>query len=148
MLNEFIERVTVYEGEGRGSNRRVRVDIHLNFIGAFAVPNHIITPMEVEEQRLIQEEQAAKEQRLRESEQERYEQRKADKREFTARQKAGLLTPEEIEADEQDRARRREWQKEWQNAYFVIQGIGVPCSNIPGPKGVVSPVSGLVGWSI
>jgi hypothetical protein len=37
MLNEFIERVTVYEGDGRGSNRRVRVDIHLNFIGAFAV---------------------------------------------------------------------------------------------------------------
>jgi len=35
-----------------------------------------------------------------------------------------------------------------ENAYFVIQGIGLPCSNIPGPKGVVSPVSGLVGWSI
>lgn len=84
MLNEFIERVTVYEGDGRGSSRRVRVDIHLNFIGAFAVPADIITPMEVEEQRLIQEEQAAKEQRSQELEQVRYEQRKADKREFTA----------------------------------------------------------------
>ena len=115
MLNEFIERVTVYEGEGRGSNRRVRVDIHLNFIGAFEVPADIITPMEVEEQRRIQEEQAEKEKRLKESEQARYEQRKADKREFTARKKAGLLTPEEIEADEQDRARRREWQREWRD---------------------------------
>jgi len=34
-----------------------------------------------------------------------------------------------------------------ESSYFVIQGIGLPCSNIPGPKGVVSPVSGLVGWS-
>ncbi len=30
-------------------------------------------------------------------------------------------------------------------AYFVTQGIGLPCANMPGPKGVVSPVSGLVG---
>ena len=115
MLNEFIERVTVYEGDGRGSSRRVRVDIHLNFIGAFAVPADIITPMEVEEQRRIQEEQAAKEQRSQELEQARYEQRKADKRDFTARKKAGLLTSEEIEADELHRQKRREWQKEWRD---------------------------------
>jgi len=115
MLNEFVERVIVYDGDKRGKDRRQRVDIHLNFIGAFELPDNIITPIEVEEKRRREEEQAAKEQRSKELEQERYEQRKQDKRDFTARKKAGLLTPEEIEADELDRARRREWQKQWRN---------------------------------
>ena len=68
MLNEFIEKVIVYEGEGRGNDRRQ------------------------------QEEQAAKEARSKELKKARYEKRKAEKREFTARKKAGLLTPEELEA--------------------------------------------------
>ena len=38
MLNEFIEKVVVHEGEGRGNSRRQRIDIYLNFIGAFEVP--------------------------------------------------------------------------------------------------------------
>lgn len=66
MLNEFIEKVIVYEGEGRGNDRRQRIDIYLNFIGAFEVPAHIVTPAEVEEQRRQQEEQAAKEARSKE----------------------------------------------------------------------------------
>ena len=61
MLNEFIEKVVVHEGEGRGNSRRQRIDIYLNFIGAFEVPAHIVTPMEAEEQRRQQEEQTAKE---------------------------------------------------------------------------------------
>ena len=32
--------------------------------------------------------------------------------------------------------------------YFVIHGTGSPCSKMPGPKAAISPVSGLVGWSI
>ena len=48
MLNEFIEKVIVHEGEGRGNDRRQRIDIYLNFIGAFEVPAHIVTPAEVE----------------------------------------------------------------------------------------------------
>ena len=99
MLNEFIEKVIVHEGEGRGNDRRQRIDIYLNFIGAFEVPAHIVTPAEVEEQRRQQEEQAAKEARSKELEKARYEKRKAEKREFTARKKAGLLTPEELEAE-------------------------------------------------
>ena len=62
------------------------------------VPAHIVTPAEVEEQRRQQEEQAAKEARSKELKKARYEKRKAEKREFTARKKAGLLTPEELEA--------------------------------------------------
>ena len=43
----------------------------------------------------------------------RYEKRKAENRAFTARKKAGLLTPEELEAEEKRLAHNREWQKEW-----------------------------------
>ena len=113
MLREFIEKVVVHEGEGRGNSRRQRVDIYLNFIGAFEVPAHIVTPMEIEEQRRQQEEQAAKEAKSKELERARYEKRKQEQREFTARKKAGLLTPEEQEAEERRLARNRAWQKEW-----------------------------------
>lgn len=113
MLHEFIEKVVVHEGEGRGNSRRQRIDIYLNFIGAFEVPAHIVTPMEIEEQQRRQEEQAAKEARSQELAKAQYEKRKAKKREFTARKKAGLLTPEEQEAEEQRLAHNRAWQKEW-----------------------------------
>jgi hypothetical protein len=113
MLNEFIEKVVVHEGDKRGSDRRQRVDIHLNFIGTFAVPAEIVTPMEVEERRRYEEEQAERERRSKELEQARYERRLQEKREFTARKKAGLLTPEEIEEDERRREHNRAWQKEW-----------------------------------
>lgn len=113
MLNEFIEKIVVHEGEGRGNNRRQRIDIYLNFIGAFEVPAHIVTPIEMEEQRRQQEEQAAKEARSQELKKARYEKRKQEQREFTARKKAGLLTPEEQAAEEQRLAHNRAWQKEW-----------------------------------
>lgn len=113
MLHEFIEKVVVHEGEGRGNSRRQRIDIYLNFIGAFEVPAHIVTPMEIEEQQRRQEEQAAKEAKSKELAKAQYEKRKAKKREFTARKKAGLLTPEEQEAEERRLAHNRAWQKEW-----------------------------------
>lgn len=113
MLNEFIEKVIVHEGEGRGNSRRQRLDIYLNFIGTFEVPAEIVTPMELEEQRREQEEQAAREERSKELAQIRYEKRKQDKRDFTARKKAGLLTPEEQEAEDIRMAKCREAQKEW-----------------------------------
>lgn len=77
------------------------------------MPEYIVTPAEVEEQRRQREEQAAKEARSKELAKARYEKRKAEKREFTARKKAGLLTPEELEAEEKRLAHNREWQKEW-----------------------------------
>lgn len=113
MLNEFIEKVIVHEGEGRGNSRRQRLDIYLNFIGTFEVPAEIVTPTELEEQRREQEEKAAREERSKELAQIRYEKRKQDKRDFTARKKAGLLTPEEQEAENIRMAKCREAQKEW-----------------------------------
>ncbi|MDE7261610.1 MAG: DUF4368 domain-containing protein, partial [Oscillospiraceae bacterium] len=48
MLNEFIEKIVVHEGKGRGNQRRQRLDFYFNFIGAFEVPADIVTPMEQE----------------------------------------------------------------------------------------------------
>ena len=113
MLNEFVEKVVVHEGKGRRNNRRQRLDIYLNFIGTFEVPAHIITPAEAEEQRRQQEEEATKKKRSQELAKARYERYKQERREFTARKKAGLLTPEEQEAEEKRLAHNRAWQKEW-----------------------------------
>lgn len=39
MLHEFVEKVVVHESDKSSGKREQRVDIHLNFIGCFAVPN-------------------------------------------------------------------------------------------------------------
>lgn len=108
MVNEFIEKIIDHEGEGHRNSRRQRIDIYLNFIGAFEVPAEIVTPTEEAEQRRQQEEQAAKEARSQELAQARYEKRKAERREFTARKRAGLLTPEETERLAAYRQRKNE----------------------------------------
>jgi len=115
MLNEFIEKVIVYEGEGRGNDRRQRVDVFMNFIGAFEVPADSIAPMELEEQRRLTEEKAAHERELKQRAQARCKKRNQERRDFTARMKAGLLTSEELEAHEQHKAKNRAWQKEWRD---------------------------------
>lgn len=122
MLNEFIEKVVVHEATGgRGNSRRQRLDIYLNFIGAFEVPAHIVTPMEEEAERRRQEEQAAKEARSRELKKVRYEKQKQEKRDFTARKKAGLLTPEE-QADEEKRStKKREQNQAWREKQRASQ---------------------------
>ena len=112
MLNEFIEKIIVHEATGgRGSSRRQRLDIYLNFIGAFEVPPDIVTPMEAKEQRRQREERAAKEAQRRKNEKARIEKRNQEKRAFTARKKAGLLTPEEQAEDEKRLAKIRERKK-------------------------------------
>lgn len=122
MLNEFIEKVVVHEATGgRGNGRRQRLDIYLNFIGAFEVPAHIVTPMEEEAERRRQEEQAAKEARSRELKKARYEKRKQEKRDFTARKKAGLLTPEEQAEEEKRLAKKREQNQAWREKQKTSQ---------------------------
>ena len=122
MLNEFIEKVVVHEATGgRGSSRRQRLDIYLNFIGAFEVPAHIVTPMEEEAERRRQEEQAAKEAQSRELKKARYEKRKQEKRDFTARKKAGLLTPEEQAEEEKRLAKKREQNQAWREKQKASQ---------------------------
>lgn len=122
MLNEFIEKVVVHEATGgRGNSRRQRLDIYLNFIGAFEVPAHIVTPMEEEAERRRQEEQAAKEARSRGLKEARYEKRKQEKRDFTARKKAGLLTPEEQAEEEKRLAKKRKQNQAWREKQKASQ---------------------------
>ena len=111
MLNEFIEKIVVHEGQGRGKQRRQRLDFYFNFIGAFEVPADIVTPMEQEEERRQREEQAEKEERSKALAQARYEKRKQERREFTARKRTGLLTPEEQAEEERRLERNRAYQK-------------------------------------
>ena len=117
MLNEFIEKIVVHEGEGRGNNRCQRLDIYLNFIGAFEVPAEIVTPMEKEEQCRKQ----AHEEALKERRKAREEKRNEERRELTARKQAGLLTPEEETAYEAHLTNQRAWQKEWRDKRRAAQ---------------------------
>ena len=101
MLNEFIEKVVVHKGEGRGNDRRQRIDIYLNFIGAFEVPEYIVTPaeQEAEEKRLAHNREWQKEwrEKRKASEPEKPPKQKSIK-ELMAVEKTGTdLTPEETE---------------------------------------------------
>jgi len=87
MLNEFIEKIVVHEGEGRGKQRRQRLDFYFNFIGAFEVPADVATPAEQEEERRQQEEQSEKEKRSQALAQARYERFLATRRENYHRKK-------------------------------------------------------------
>ena len=105
MPNEFVEKVIIYKDVGRGKERRQRLDIYLNFIRHLKSLPHRHTDGAGGKKRL-QEEQAAKAELSKQRLKARYEKRKAEKREFTTRKKAGLLTPEEQAANEERRAKR------------------------------------------
>ena len=133
MLNEFIEKIVVHEGEGRGKQRRQRLDFYFNFIGAFEVPADIVTPMEQEEERRQREEQAEKEKRSQALAQARYEKYKQERREFTARKRAGLLTPAEQAEEERRLERNRAYQKQQRDKKKASQPAGeAPQADIGG----------------
>jgi hypothetical protein len=115
MLNEYIERILVYEAEKINHRRKQRVEVYLNFIGKFNVPLDIEPAEEepfdpVEHRREIgrnsyyrrREEILAKKAAEREK-------AKAEKLAATP-----IKTPEEITAEE---AARREHKREYQRNY-------------------------------
>jgi len=108
LLNEFVERVVVHEGIGKGKERVQKIEIHFNFIGEFITPADFITPYEIEEERRQAEEQAEKAKRKQKSLKITSEKSRQKQRDFTARKKAGLLTPDEIEFDKKRRAKINE----------------------------------------
>ncbi len=99
MLNEFIEKIVVHEGEGRGKQRRQRLDFYFNFIGAFEVPADIVTPMEQEEERRLERNRAyQKKQRNKKKAGQPEKPRKRSLEELAKLDRAGAdLTPEEAE---------------------------------------------------
>jgi hypothetical protein len=108
ILNEFIERVIVHEGIGKGNERVQKIEIHFNFIGEFITPADFITSHDIEEERRQAEVQAEKAKRKQKSLKAIAEKSKQKNRDFTARKKAGLLTPDEVKADKERRAKINE----------------------------------------
>ena len=49
MINEFVEKILVYEAEKVGYERIQKVDIYLNFIGKFEAPPQELTVEEKKE---------------------------------------------------------------------------------------------------
>ena len=117
MLNEFIEKAIVYEGEGRGNDRRQRIDIYLNFIGAFEVPAHIVTPeeLEAEEKRLAHSREWQKEWReKRKAAEPPKPPKKKSIKELMELEKTGAeLTPEETERLAEHRRKKAAQHKAW-----------------------------------
>ena len=47
MIAEFIEKIVVHEGDKSSGERTQKVDIYLNFIGKFDVPEPELTPEQI-----------------------------------------------------------------------------------------------------
>ena len=81
IINEFVDKVLVHEAVGKGADRSVRVDIYLNYIGQFQVPEEPV--ILTEEERIAAEKKANKLRRKRESNRKYmrkvYAQRKAER---------------------------------------------------------------------
>ena len=75
MLNEFVDKVMVHKAVGKGANRVQDIDIYLNYIGRFVVPE-----VEVE---MTEEERLAEAKR-----QEKLEKKRASNRKYMARKRA------------------------------------------------------------
>lgn len=61
MLNEFIDKIVVYEATGgRGFDRTQKIDIHFNFIGQFVVPESAEAIPTAEEMKLLKEQERRK----------------------------------------------------------------------------------------
>lgn len=74
ILNEFIDKIMVYKAVGSGANRTQDVDIYLNYIGRFVVPEVVVE--------LTEEEKLAEAKR-----QEKLERKRASNRKYMARKR-------------------------------------------------------------
>jgi len=118
ILNEYIEKIVVFEADKSSGRREQRVDIYLNFIGKFSLPGSDVEaePFDPAEHRKAQ---------FRAYYYRNKEKILAEKSEKRAEEKAAKLaaqptkTAEEIAAEEAERRKRkkayqREYQREWQ----------------------------------
>ena len=77
MINEFVDKILVHEGTGKGADRCVEIEIYLNYIGQFKLP--AAPPEELtEEERQAQEEAEEKRRKNREYMQEARKRAKAN----------------------------------------------------------------------
>jgi hypothetical protein len=66
LLNEFVDRIVVYEADKSSGERRQRVDVYLNYIGRFEIPGDEPQPLTLEEF-VAEEERLAKKRRKNEN---------------------------------------------------------------------------------
>ena len=59
MINEFIEKIIVHEADRSSGERKQQVDIYLNFIGRFEVPEVMPAPEEIAEEEQAREKRGA-----------------------------------------------------------------------------------------
>ena len=81
MITEFIDKIVVHEADKSSGERTQRVDIYLNFIGKFEIPEAELTP----EQIVAEETARRKRERCREA-QRRYSARKKEREAMAAAQ--------------------------------------------------------------
>lgn len=122
MLNEFIEKIVVHEAEKiNGRVRKQKVDIHLNFIGMFTLPNQ---SEETEEEQELFDPIEKKREKWRENYYKYRDTNLAKKRELTAQKQAEKQAekearpPEEVAAEEQEKLEKqrkyhREYSRKW-----------------------------------
>jgi hypothetical protein len=58
MINEFIEKIIVHEADRSSGEREQKVDVYLNFIGRFEVPEVTPAPEEIAEEEQAREKRA------------------------------------------------------------------------------------------
>ena len=98
MLNEFIEKVVVHEADKSTGDRVQKVDIYLNFIGAFTVPK-----MEA----ALTAEQEAREQRKLQARNREREQNRLRMQRYRARQKELAAAANEYKGNQKEDARQK-----------------------------------------
>ena len=99
MLNEFVEKIIVHEADKSNGQREQQVDIHLNFIGHFQLPQEELPPPTAEDI-----EEAEKRQRRLEYQREankRWYAKKRQEVEWQRAYNAGEISEEELQAREQ-----------------------------------------------
>ena len=112
MLNEFVEKIIVYEADKTGLQREQQVDIHLNFIGHFELPMEEVPPL-TEEEIAEQEKRIRKLEYQREASRRWYAKKKREE-EWQRALEAGEISKEQLEAHKQEQLAKEESEKEQQ----------------------------------
>ena len=110
MLNEFVEKIIVYEADKTGLQREQQVDIYLNFIGYFILPKEEAPPP-TEEELAEQEKRRCRLEYQREANRRWYAKKKHEE-EWQRAVESGEISEEQLEAHRQEQLAKEEAEKE------------------------------------
>ena len=138
ILNEYVEKIVVFEADKSSGRREQRVDIYLNFIGKFSVPGQDAEaePFDPAEHRKAQFRayyHRNKEKILAEKAERRAEEKAAKLAALPTKTPAELAA-EEAESKERKRAYQREYQREWQRKKREEKNVVITPKSEPKPQ--------------